>query len=358
MEGKVNDFTYAGVRLAGGGAKADSTNDTLQKFWDKAPVYFDQYYMRFEAPSDLIRSFGQYFSDFKIWAGRFPNPFNSTEMTWDPDICPEGVALQYTSPDVHIGSLPSMNIYTNLASLWLDENTNLANDSILWGGQIGVKTDEFGPLASKLDLSTAMYYFSNLQGQSNTGVVTPRTNTLSWDASQGMNQPPIGTWYYKFNVFDILISLDNQKIGDTVFPHGFYSEYINNICANNSNTQNQGLLLGAYIGKKKPKDPGDWKIRAEWRYIGRDSIPDFMTDSDFYGFGTFSTTAPFNPVTEGGNGLPVEGGTNTKGVKLAADYVLFKNTTLTAAYFWLNPIKSVSQTDPWNEVQLDVVTKF
>ena len=74
MEAKVNDFTYAGVRFAGSN-KADSTNDTIQHFWDKAPVYFDQYYMRFEAPSQLIRSFGQYFSDFKIWAGRFPNPF-------------------------------------------------------------------------------------------------------------------------------------------------------------------------------------------------------------------------------------------------------------------------------------------
>ena len=359
MEGKANDFTYAGVRLAGSN-KADSTNDTVQNYWTKAPVYFDQYYMRFEAPSELIRSFGQYFSDFKVWAGRFPNPFNSTEMTWDPDINPAGVAAQYTSPDMHFGSLPTLNAYTNLAMLWLDENTNMAVDSILWAGQIGVKTDTFGPLASKLDISTAMYSFSNLQGQTDSGsAVHPNTNTLTYDPSQSVNQPPFGTWLYPFNVFDILISLDNQKIGDIEFPHGFYSEYINNM-GDVYNVNNQGLLVGAYIGKKKPKDPGAWKARAEWRYVERDSIPDFMTDSDFYGFGTYSTgaTGSTNPQTNGGNGLPVGGGTNGKGVKLCADYVLFKNTTLTAAYFWMKPIKSDNQTNPWNEVQLDDVTKF
>ena len=35
MEGKVNDFTYAGVRFAGGALKANSTNDTLQNYLNK-----------------------------------------------------------------------------------------------------------------------------------------------------------------------------------------------------------------------------------------------------------------------------------------------------------------------------------
>ena len=80
---------------------------------------------------------------------------------------------------------------------------------MLWGGQIGIKTDEFGPLASRLDLATAMYYFANLQGQTNNGAVTPRTNTLSWDASQNVNQPPIGTWY-KYQCIRYIATLDNQ----------------------------------------------------------------------------------------------------------------------------------------------------
>ncbi|MCX5679317.1 MAG: putative porin [Candidatus Omnitrophica bacterium] len=72
LEGKVNDFTYAGARFAGGALKANSTNDTLQSYWNKNYAMFDQYYMRFEAPSEMIRNYGQYFSDLKLWAGRFP----------------------------------------------------------------------------------------------------------------------------------------------------------------------------------------------------------------------------------------------------------------------------------------------
>ena len=53
MDAQVNDFTHAFVRLAGGGTNANSTNDTFNGFWNKAPVYFDQYYIMFEAPREV-----------------------------------------------------------------------------------------------------------------------------------------------------------------------------------------------------------------------------------------------------------------------------------------------------------------
>ncbi|MCX5679315.1 MAG: putative porin [Candidatus Omnitrophica bacterium] len=104
------------------------------------------------------------------------------------------------------------------------------------------------------------------------------------------------------------------------------------------------------------KEPGDWKARMEYRYIGRDAIPDFMPDSDFYGFGTFtSNTVALNANN---NGLPMEGGTNGKGINLAFEYQLLKNTALNIEYYWMKPIKSWDKTNPWNELQMDVVTKF
>jgi hypothetical protein len=127
--------------------------------------------------------------------------------------------------------------------------------------------------------------------------------------------------------------------------------------------QNKGYMLGGYIGKKKIKEPGDWKARAEMRYIERDAIPDFMPDSDFYGFGNNYTPSRnnANPTladNAGGNGFPVEGGTNGKGINLAFEYQLFKNTSLNFEYYWMKPIKSTERTAPWNELQIDVVTKF
>jgi len=135
-------------------------------------------------------------------------------------------------------------------------------------------------------------------------------------------------------------------------PHGLYADYIHNGAA--ATKYNSGYLLGGYLGKKKIKNQGDWKARAEARYIERDAIPDFMPDSDFYGFGTYvATNQPPNI-----NGIPAAGGTNGKGINLAMEYQLFKNTSLNIEYYWMVPIVSWDKLDPWNELQIDIITKF
>ena len=359
MEAKVNDFTYAGVRFAGGGTKANSTNDTMQKYWDKAYAMFDQYFIRFEAPKEMIRDYGKYFNDIKLWAGRFPIPFNYSEMVWDSDINPTGVAVQYVSPDIKTGILPSVNLYSNSGMFWLDENANTNTDPILWALQGGVRTDEFGPLASTVDVSTAVYNFANMQNKAYTGsqYTAPAGTNSRWTTQDmGVGYENLGKYRFGYDVFDFLVTIDNRKIFDYEFPHGFYGDFIHNFGCLDT-TLNDGFLLGGYIGKKKIKEPGDWKVRAEWRYIERDAIPDFMPDSDFYGFGRFDSTVGGN-LDAGNNGLPMEGGTNGKGINLAFEYQLFKNTSLNIEYYWMKPIKSWDVRDPWNELQMDVVTKF
>jgi len=362
MEGKVNDFTYAGTRLAGGALKANSTNDTLTNYWDKNYVMFDQYYMRFEAPSEIIRNYGQYFSDLRLWAGRFPIPFEYSEMVWDSDINPAGIAINYASPDIKLGmGLPSMNVYSNGGMLWLTENSYTNTDPILWALQLGVKTDEFGPMATTLNFGTAIYNFANMQDKKYTGgqyantTTTGGTNTRWWMGDElSSGDPRLGSWRYGFDVLDLLLTIDNKTIAGFELPNGLYLDFINNFGA--SNDLNQGYLIGGYIGKKKIKEPGDWKAKAEYRFIGRDAIPDFMPDSDFYGFGTFTSNSV--ALNANNNGLPMEGGTNGKGVNMAFEYQLLKNTALNIEYYWMKPIKSWDKTQPWNELQFDVVTKF
>ena len=169
MEGKVNDFTYAGVRFAGGDVKSNSTNDTLDSYFNKKYAMFDQYYIRFDTPSDLIRSYGQYFSDMKLWLGKFPIPFEYSELVWDSDINPGGMAFQYTSPDIKTSFLPTFNLYTNDGMFWLDESVNINTDPLLFGYQVGAKTDVFGPFGTVLNISASFYDFANLKGKRNTG---------------------------------------------------------------------------------------------------------------------------------------------------------------------------------------------
>ncbi len=363
LEAKVNDFTYLGTRFAGGGANPRSTNDTMDGYWGKDTVMFDQYYSRFEAPPEFVRQYrGKYFNDIKLWAGRFPIPFNYSELVWDSDINPMGIALQYQGPDINVDVLPVLTPYSNLGMLWLDEQSVFNTDPMLWVMQIGAKTEPFGPFDSQLDISSAVYNFANIQGKTTANGANTNSRTVSGDlgATAGNASPLLGTLKNEFNVLDVYLTIDNGRILEWEFPHGLYADYVNNMAVH-EDSQNRGFLLGAYIGKKKPKEPGDWKARLEWRYTERNAIPDFMPDSDMYGFGTWTsnTASVTGGISNwGGNGYPVEGGTNGKGINTAFEYQLFKNTVLNIEYYWMKPISSNNKTDPWHELQLDVITKF
>ncbi|MDD5422362.1 MAG: putative porin, partial [Candidatus Omnitrophica bacterium] len=347
MEGKINDFMYGGVRFAGGATSARSTNDTLDGYFTKDYVMFDQYYIRAEAPSEIVRDYGEYFSDAKLWLGRFVNPYENSELVWDSDINLNGIAFQYVSPDLKSGILPDINLYSNIGFHWLDEAASMSADPLLFGYQVGGKTAPFGPLDTKVNLALTMWDFTHLKNKAPTG--SAGTNSRWWNGA-GLDNPT-NTDRFNYYLFDILLKVDNAKIMDIAFPHGFYADFVHNMGCSD---QNNGFLLGTYIGKKKLKAPGDWKFRTEWRYIERDAVTDFTPDSDFYGFGTYTAAG----TSANTNGLPSEGGTNGKGINLAFEYQLFKNTGLNIEYYWMKPIKSWDKLDPWHELQIDLVTKF
>ncbi|MDD3905724.1 MAG: putative porin [Candidatus Omnitrophica bacterium] len=347
MEGKINDFMYGGVRFAGGATSARSTNDTLDDYFAKDYAMFDQYYIRVDAPSEMIRDYGQYFSDARLWLGRFTNPYESSELVWDTDINLNGIAFQYVSPDLKIGTLPDVNIFSNLGFHWLNESANISADPLLFGGQAGIKTARFGPLDTIMQIATSMWDFTHLKGKNPTG--SSGTNSRWWNGAGGDNTA--GTYRYDYYLLDLLLSVDNEKIFDIPLPNGLYTDFVHNM---GCSEQNNGFLLGCYIGKKKLKAQGDWKVRTEWRYIERDAVADFTPDSDFYGFGTYTASS----TSANTNGVPAEGGTNGKGINIAFEYQLLKNTGLNIEYYWMEPIKSWGKLDPWNEVQFDIVTKF
>lgn len=354
IEAKVNDSTYAGARFEGGGTNPRSGDDTLNGYFNKAYVMFDQYYIRFQATKNMVMRFGQYFSDMKLWVGKFQNPFESSEMVWDTDITPGGIAFQYASPDIKAGDLPGFNIYSNLGMLWLDESASFNTDPLLCAFQAGAKTEQFGPLGSTMSVFTTMYDFANLQGKTpNTNSAGTNSRTWLGDYGYRIGASSLGTYKYEYNVFDLLVRIDNEKIGDYNFPHGFIIDFIYNASVHDEST-NKGASIGAYIGKKKLKDAGDWRVGSEWRFIERDAIPDFLPDSNFYGFGTYVNTATRPNV----NGLGVGGGTNTRGIKTTVEYQLLKNTVVNLSYYWMEPIKSYDKRNPWNQVLVDLITKF
>ena len=83
-------------------------------------------------------------------------------------------------------------------------------------------------------------------------------------------------------------------------------------------------------------------------------MPDFLPDSNFYGFGTYTGIN----TPSGTNGIPAAGGTNGKGIKAMFEYQLFKNTALNFSLYWMEPIKSDGKQNPYTQFLFDVLVKF
>jgi hypothetical protein len=314
----------------------------------------DQYYIRFEAPKEMVIRYGRYFSDLKLWSGKFLNPFETSEMTWDTDITTGGIALQYSSPTISAGIFPDFKAYSNLGMLWVDEAANFNTDPILWGYQMGIKTEKFGDFDTVANFAAAIYDFANIQGKTpNTNSAGTNSRTWLGTYGYGMGATSVGTYMCEYNVFDLIWKIDNERFLNWQFPHGFYGDLLYNASVHDPDG-NKGVQIGAYIGDSKLKDAGDWRVKAEWRYIQRDAIPDFLPDSNFYGFGTYTAVTAMPNV----NGLPASGGTNTRGIKMAFEYQLYKNSTISFSYMWMEPIKSFDKRDPYNQFLFDVLTKF
>lgn len=321
VDAKVNDQIYGGVRVAtGNDNKANSTNQTLTDNFSKKPVWLDQFYVLWtpKIPKEV--------GETKVWGGKFQNPFQCTEIMWDQDINPEGTAVQYVSPQFFNDTFPT-NFYSNTGTFWLGESAAWGADPMLWAAQVGFKSLVYNEWDTTLDFSVTNYNFVNNDYKAITFAV-------------GDNQG-IAT---KFNDVDLLLQLDSQRFMSLEVPWGAYTDFIDNT---NERTQT-AFCLGGYLGKKKPKDKGDWKGWLEYRSLDRNSVPDWMPDSDFFGY------TPY--------GIPTEGGTNTRGINMGVQYAIYKDTVLNLEYYYTTPI-SVNkvtgyQDSPYQLMQADVNIKF
>jgi hypothetical protein len=333
VEGKVNEQVKAGMFIVTGGNDPRSTNQTLDDNFETQDLRIDGYYIGWtpELPEGV--------GGGTLWLGKFKNPLQKSELLWDGDIWPAGMALQYMSSPFELSDIP-MNLYANAGMLWLDEFTTSQRDPLMWVMQGGVKMDVVRDWDAKLNLGLAYYDLCNVKGNQSYGYqFSAGTNTL-WGGALG------NTYRYDYNLLDFLIKYDSKRIGDFEFGHGLYADMIFNT---DPPRRRFAWQLGGYIGDKKPKKPGQWKLWGEYRYIGRDAVPDFMPDSDFVGF---------TPA-----GVAAGGGTNAHGVNFGVQYAIFKNTVLSGEYYCTYPLNlnealNNRMNEPYQLLQLDVKVKF
>jgi hypothetical protein len=74
-----------GIRLSTGNlTEPTSTNQTLTDFFNRKPVGFDRYFIRYDSKTDP--------AGIILQAGKFDYPWRRTELTFDNDLQPEGAA--------------------------------------------------------------------------------------------------------------------------------------------------------------------------------------------------------------------------------------------------------------------------
>jgi len=339
VEGKVNDQIAAGIRLVTGSDDARSTNQTLSDDGDGTfghpEAHLDKYYIKWtpELPNNL--------GNATFWGGKFSNPMQKTELLWDSDITLDGVGAQFMSSPFNLGDV-STNLYSNGGYFWLLGDQWTKGDPMLISLQGGLKMDLIKDWDAGLNMGVAYYDFTNVQREGR-----DFTDALSRQGA-GTNTFLPGTteFEYDYNLVDFLIKYDSKQFFDFKMGHGLYSDLIWNTSPNNDNF---GVIVGGYIGDKKPKKPGQWKVWGNWRYLERDAVPDYLPDSDFVGW-----------VKE--TGASSGGGTNAQGFNGGIQYAILKNTVLCLEYYWMEPIHLDSgvpgDVEPYQLLQLDIKTKF
>jgi hypothetical protein len=219
----VNDWLTVGGRLATGDPDdPNSTDVTLSNFADDLDVSLDQAYAQFK------------FGNAEVRSGKFPLPFTRTELVWDGDVNPQGIAANYGIP-VGGGALKFSGLY------FLVDHSVAGSDSSMLGAQIGLDiplTEHFG-----FELSAARYDYS-LPGVAGADAGDFRSNLIG----------PGGRYVSDFDLIDVITSTTFR--GWERWPVRLTGEYVNNRGARTPGDTGYSIELSAGQALER----GDWRF--------------------------------------------------------------------------------------------------
>jgi len=320
--------------------------------FSKYAIWLDRAYLSYSPDLDDI--------GLNLEAGRFDNPFFSTNLIWADDLGFDGVAgqLSYKDEDTGFapfftaGAFPVYNTDFNFASNQTTKDPS--HDKWLFAAQAGATMPIGDNYAAKFGV--ADYLFTNVQGKVSTPCAVLSSSSLcSTDddrpsfAQSGNTYFPLRniiattangedtTLQYQYfglasgfnelaatGEFDInsfnptAIWLDGEYVRNLAFDKrdiagkGLVNNVINSTQSNPLGTfvgGNTGFYVTANIGDKVLLTRWDWNAMLGYKYVQSDAVIDAFDDSDF--------------------GL---GGTNLKGYIIAANVALSRKVWVRLRY--------------------------
>ena len=336
----MDDFE-AGFRLTSSeqqgafGGDPISGNSTFTDNGSKKFVYIDQAYGRWSPLK------GPHLSG-SLTVGKMENPFVFSDMVFDQDYTPEGLAMQsaYRFNDAQTVQLIG-------GAFVLDELGASSDDAYLYGVQARLDS----AWTTKLKTSAGV---AGMLIQSDESLI----NTAVPNINRGNDRDATTAPAYNFNpiVADASLTylLDSGPLYTGAFPIKVGGDFIINPAAPSSSpsgAENYGYSAGILIGKAGKKNT--WEISYTWKFLGGDAWYEELVDSDF---GAFYQVAQANSGLGAGYGS----GTGVQGhiVKLA--YSPYDSITLSAKWFGtelVNPSPAGSDSK-MNRIQVDALWRF
>lgn len=382
VEALIDDGLTANIRFGTGADQGPVTpNQTLG-----APGEFSKY----QAYIDRAYFTYQPFNDLKIYAGREPNPFFTTDLIFNNDLGFDGLSASYAPKltnsfglFVSGGVFPILNTAFDFST---DSDTKYAStNAYLLAIQGGVKWDLRPDLSAKLGLG--FFDFNGVQGAvSQPCTAQPPASSPSFvcntdstrfpyeqfgntiyairdivTAGQQINsaglpaQPEYFGLASKFEVLEV-----HPRVEITTYDPidlALEAEYLKNFGFNRSEILDHGppnfagplnnnyvkgvgyqggdtaYLLKATLGHQEIHRRWDWNVAVGYKYLETDATLDSINDSDFH-----------------------LGGTNAKGYLLTGSLGVARDTYISLRYF---SSEVVSGAPYGNQVfQLDLLSSF
>ena len=315
---KILESLDTGLQLGTGGSDdLKSNNQTLTDGFASKPIWVDLAY--FDWHPGAVQG-------LKLLGGKMKNPLyrvGKTELLWDPDLNPEGMALGYKR---NYGKIePWLQTVA-----WVVEDRKRNPDAWLYGAQAGAKLfigESFYVLVGgqyidleNIEGEALVYDAEDPYGNSVEGAVDDNGDPVLDD--DGNPVPVLANDYNQVGGF---VEVGGKVAG---LPWAVFGDVITNLGADEHNL---GCLAGGLIGK--PKNVWDWKARYIYRVVEADAVYGLFTDSDFVG-----------------------GDTGGKGHEINASLLIARPVTLAATYF-LNQIP-IDDGLMFHRAQLDLKIKF
>lgn len=345
---QMTDNLEAGFKLtssdpiSGFGGDPISGNTTFRNNADKKFLYIDQAYGKW-SPLTGPNWFGS------LTLGKMENPFVFSDMVFDPDYTPEGVAanLAYVINDKH-------SVKLNGAYFVLNELAGSNHDPSLVGIQARWDANWSPRLATTF--GAAYLALQNEDQLPNAGVPNVQRGNTRVGAA--------GNLTYRYTPFVVDASatytLDKFPFYPGAFPIKLAGDFMYNNGAPDSGNDvngrpvdNTAYSVGLQLGKSGKK--GTWDIAYTWKELGANAWWEEFTDSDFGAF----YASPNSPANSGAN-VGYGAGTNVKGHILKFSYSPYNSWTLSVKWFLTSLINRypASQDSSMSRLQVDANWKF